>query len=56
MYIGVFDMQERLDQTRKMLRDKKHLLKMLEEDIRGLENDVQVLEEMLTTCPSDTAK
>ncbi|WPS87103.1 hypothetical protein SMD22_21785 [Brevibacillus halotolerans] len=56
MYIGVFDMQERLDQTRKMLRDKKHLLKMLEEDIRGLENDVQVLEEMLTTFPSDTTK
>ncbi|WP_176452429.1 hypothetical protein [Brevibacillus laterosporus] len=56
MYIGVFDMQERLDQTRKMLRDKKHLLKMLEEDVRGLENDVQMLEEMLTTCPSVTSK
>ncbi|QOS99168.1 hypothetical protein JNUCC42_22850 [Brevibacterium sp. JNUCC-42] len=56
MYIGVFDMKERLDQTRKVLRDKKHLLKMLEEDIRGLEDDVQVLEAMLTTCPSVTGK
>ncbi|WP_176560294.1 hypothetical protein [Brevibacillus dissolubilis] len=47
MYLGVFDMKERLEQTRKVLREKQHLKKMIEEDIRDLENDVQMIEEMM---------
>lgn len=47
MYLGVFDMQHRLEQARKMLRDKQHLKKLIEEDIRELEKNVQDLEEML---------
>ncbi|USG67268.1 hypothetical protein NDK47_08340 [Brevibacillus ruminantium] len=46
MYLGVFDMNQRLEQTRKVLREKQHLKKLIEEDIRELEKDVQDLEEM----------
>ncbi len=48
MYLGVFDMNQRLEQTRKVLREKQHLKKLIEEDIRELEKDVKELEEMMT--------
>jgi prefoldin subunit 5 len=55
VYLGVFDMNQRLEQTRKVLREKKHLKKLIEEDISELEQDVQELEAMLnqytTTVP-----
>lgn len=47
MYVGVFDMNQRLEKTRKILREKQHLKKLIEEDIRELERDVQDLEEIL---------
>lgn len=47
MYLGVFDMNKRLEQTRKVLREKLHLKKLIEEDIRELEKDVQELEAMM---------
>ncbi|QQE75631.1 hypothetical protein KDJ56_06710 [Brevibacillus composti] len=45
MHLGVFDMNKRLEQTRKVLREKQHLKKLIEEDIRELEDDVKKLEE-----------
>jgi len=47
VYLGVFDMNERLEKTRKMLREKQHLKKLIEEDIRELEKNVQELEQMM---------
>lgn len=47
MYLGVFDLNQRLEQTRKILRDKQHLKKLIEEDIRELEKDIQDLEAMV---------
>jgi hypothetical protein len=47
VYLGVFDMNQRLEQTRKVLREKQHLKKLIEEDIRELERDVQELEAMM---------
>ncbi|GEB34371.1 MULTISPECIES: hypothetical protein [Brevibacillus] len=46
MYLGVFDLNQRLEQTRKVLREKQHLKKLIEEDIQELEKDVKALEEM----------
>ncbi|QRG66072.1 hypothetical protein [Brevibacillus choshinensis] len=46
MYLGVFDLNQRLEQTRKVLREKQHLKKLIEEDIRDLEKDIQDLEAM----------
>ncbi|MBO8164999.1 MAG: hypothetical protein H0Z34_14990 [Brevibacillus sp.] len=54
MYLGVFDLRQRLEQTRKMLREKQHLKELIEEDIRELEKDVQALEEMLVACADKT--
>jgi hypothetical protein len=47
VYLGVFDMNQRLEQTRKVLREKQHLKKLIEEDIRELERDVRELEDMM---------
>lgn len=47
MYLGVFDMNHRLEQTRKVLREKQRLMQLIEDDIRELEKDVQALEEMM---------
>ncbi|MGE5701401.1 MAG: hypothetical protein ACM32O_02640 [Clostridia bacterium] len=47
MYLGVFDMNQRLEQTRKVLREKQRLIQLIEDDIRDLEKDVQALEEMM---------
>ena len=47
MYVGVFDLRNRLEQTRKLLKDKIHLREMLEEDIKELEQSVKELESML---------
>ncbi|MFD2369298.1 hypothetical protein ACFSO0_04795 [Brevibacillus sp. GCM10020057] len=47
MYLGVFDLNQRLEQTRKILREKQHLKKLIEEDIRELEKDIQDLEAMM---------
>lgn len=47
VYVGVFDMNQRLEKTRKVLREKQHLKKLIEEDIRELEKDVKELEEMM---------
>ena len=46
MYLGVFDLNQRLEQTRKVLREKQHLKKLIEEDIQELEKDVKDLEAM----------
>ncbi|MFC8688689.1 hypothetical protein [Brevibacillus porteri] len=46
MYLGVFDLNQRLEQTRKILREKQHLKKLIEEDICDLEQDVKELEAM----------
>lgn len=46
MYLGVFDLNQRLEQTRKILREKQHLKKLIEEDIHELEKAIQDLEAM----------
>jgi len=46
VYLGVFDLHQRLEQTRKVLREKQHLKKLIEEDIQELEKDVKDLEAM----------
>lgn len=56
MYLGVFDLRSRLEQTRKMLREKQHLKELIEDDIRELEKDVQALEEMLLVMSDKQAK
>ena len=50
VYVGIFDMNERLEKTRKILREKQHLKQLIEEDIRQLERDVQAIEEMIVHC------
>ncbi len=47
VYLGVFDMNQRLEKTRKVLKEKQHLKQLIEEDIRDLEKDVRAIEEML---------
>ncbi|GAB7387475.1 hypothetical protein BSNK01_13120 [Bacillaceae bacterium] len=47
MYIGVFDLHDRLKHTRKILNEKKQLKRLLEEDIQELEEDLKKLEEMI---------
>mgnify|MGYP001211808336 CR=1 FL=1 len=47
MYAGLFDMNKRLEQTRKVLREKQHLKKLIEEDIQELEKDVEELEAII---------
>ncbi|WP_173427730.1 hypothetical protein [Aneurinibacillus tyrosinisolvens] len=45
MYLGVFDMKERLDQMRKLLKEKKRLCELLEDDIQQIERDIKTLED-----------
>lgn len=45
--VGLFDMNKRLEQTRKVLREKQHLKKLIEEDIEELEKDVKELEAII---------
>lgn len=47
MYVGIFDMKERLEKTRKVLKEKEHLKQLIEDDIRQLQDDVQSLEKMV---------
>ncbi|GAA4703217.1 hypothetical protein [Brevibacillus fulvus] len=47
MYLGVFDINQRLEQTRKVLREKQLLKQLIEEDIRELEKDIREIEEMV---------
>jgi hypothetical protein len=47
MYLGVFDLKQRLEQTRKLLKDKKRLRELLDEDIKELEQSLQELDNMV---------
>jgi hypothetical protein len=47
VYLGIFDLKERLEKTRKVLREKQHLKQLIEDDIHQLEKDVQSLEKMV---------
>jgi len=46
VHLGIFDLNQRLEKTRKVLREKEHLKKLIEEDIQALEKDVKDLEAM----------
>jgi septal ring factor EnvC (AmiA/AmiB activator) len=50
MYLGVFDMKERLEQMRKLLKEKRRLKELLEQDIAGIERDIEMLEKQLDTA------
>lgn len=47
MYIGVFDLKDRLQQMKKILHDKRQLHSLLEEEIQELEEDIRNLKKML---------
>jgi len=47
MYIGIFDLQQRLERTRRLLKEKIHLRKLIEDDIKELEEDLKQLEDMI---------
>ncbi|CAJ1001791.1 MULTISPECIES: hypothetical protein [Bacillales] len=47
MHLGLFDLKQRLEQTRKILREKQQVKRLIEEDIRELEKDVQELEALM---------
>ncbi|WCK52394.1 hypothetical protein PP175_13095 [Aneurinibacillus sp. Ricciae_BoGa-3] len=44
MYVGVFDVEQRLEQMKKLLKEKKRLKELLESDIEQIERDVHTLE------------
>lgn len=46
MYLGVFDLKQRLEHTRKLLKDKMKLREMLDDDIKELEQNLKDLENM----------
>lgn len=47
MYLGVFDMKERLEQMRKLLKEKRRLKELLEQDIEDIERDIVMIENQL---------
>lgn len=47
MYVGVFDLRQRLEQTRKLLKDKIRLRELLDDDIAELEQSLKELEDMV---------
>lgn len=47
MYVGIFDLNQRLERTRKLLEEKIHLRKLIEDDIKELERDLKELENMM---------
>lgn len=47
MYLGVFDLKQRLEQTKKLLKDKMKLREMINEDIKELEQSLKDLENFM---------
>lgn len=46
MYLGIFDLKQRLEHTKKLLRDKMKLREMLDDDIKELEQNLKDIENM----------
>ncbi len=46
MYLGVFDLKQRLEHTKKLLKDKMKLREMLDDDIKELEQNLKDIENM----------
>lgn len=46
MYLGIFDLKQRLEHTKKLLKDKMKLREMLDDDIKELEKNLKDLENM----------
>lgn len=47
MYVGIFDLKQRLEHTKKLLKDKMRLREMLDEDIKELEESIKDIENMI---------
>lgn len=47
MYLGVFNLEQRLEQMKKLLKEKKRLKEMLDDDIKSIEKDIKNLEGMI---------
>jgi len=47
MYVGIFDVKQRIEHTRKLLRDKVRLRELLDDDIKELEQSLKDMEEMM---------
>ncbi|WP_169728846.1 hypothetical protein [Aneurinibacillus terranovensis] len=52
MYLGVFDMEQRVEQMKKLLKEKRRLKELLEDDIREIERDLKALEERMESFRS----
>ncbi|MEW9667737.1 hypothetical protein [Ammoniphilus sp. 3BR4] len=48
MYLGVFDLKQRLEHTRKLLKDKIRLKELLDDDIKELEQSIKDIEDMMS--------
>jgi len=47
MYLGVFDLKNRLEHTKRLLNEKVRLKELLEQDIEQLERDLEHLQKIL---------
>ncbi|WP_170145328.1 hypothetical protein [Ammoniphilus oxalaticus] len=47
MSLGIFDLDHRLEQMKRLLREKLRLKELIEDDIRELEKDLKELKKML---------
>lgn len=47
MYVGVFNLDQRLEQMKKLLKEKKRLRELLDDDIRVIEKDIKNVESMI---------
>jgi hypothetical protein len=47
MYLGVFNLEQRLEQMKKLLKEKIRLKEMLDDDIKVIEKDIKNLEVMI---------
>ena len=52
MYLGIFDLKQRLEHTRRLLKDKIRLREMLDEDIKELEQSLKDIEDMMNKTVS----
>ena len=47
MYVGIFDVEQRMEYMRKFLKDKVRLRELVDDDIKELEQSLKDMEEMM---------
>lgn len=48
MYVGIFDVNQRMEHTKRLLKDKVRLRELLDDDIKELEQSLKDMEEMMS--------